>query len=113
MRKIFLILTMAALGAAPALHADVLSLPEADVAAAPVPTPLPQRGMTMNTVTQRFGEPAQRHAPAGGGGPKTPPITRWDYDGYSVFFENSTVIDVVVKDAPAPISHVDELGDGP
>ncbi|WP_211243031.1 hypothetical protein [Sinimarinibacterium sp. CAU 1509] len=113
MRKIFLLLTMAALGAAPALHADVLTLPEAESATPAAPSSLPQRGMTMNAVTRQFGEPLQRHAPAGGGGPKTPPITRWDYDGFSVFFENSTVIDIVVKDAPAPLSHVDELSDGP
>ncbi len=113
MRKIFLILTFVSLGTAPALHADVLSLPESDATVAPIPATRPERGMSMSAVARQFGEPVQRHAPAGGGGPKTPPITRWDYDGYSVFFENSTVIDIVVKDAPAPISHVDELSDGP
>jgi len=34
-------------------------------------------------------------------GPLHPPITRWDYDGYSVFFENSTVLHSVVTPAQA------------
>ena len=45
------------------------------------------------SVLERFGLADEEHKPIG-----QPPITRWDYDGYSVFFENSTVIDVVVKD---------------
>ena len=44
-----------------------------------------------------------------GGAPKHPPITRWDYAGYSVFFERTTVVDVVIKGDPPPLSHVDEL----
>src|SRR5690349_21409734 len=42
----------------------------------------PDRGMSMSTVENRFGEPASRHATVG-----QPPITRWDYPGFSVFFE--------------------------
>lgn len=93
------------LGLAANAHADVLNLPEAETA----PADLPQRGMSQAAVLKAHGEPTRRHAPAGGGSAQQPPITRWDYDGYSVFFEKDLVIDVVVKGAPAPLHHVDEL----
>jgi hypothetical protein len=51
----------------------------------------PGRGTTMHAVEQRFGQPAQRHATVG-----QPPITRWDYPGFSVFFEKDRVIHSVV-----------------
>ena len=60
----------------------------------------PVRGATMSAVEQKFGAPAQKHAAVGGCGGttpcKTPPITRWDYPGFSVFFENEHVIESVV-----------------
>lgn len=61
----------------------------------------PARGATMSAVEQKFGAPAQKHAAVGGcsgnANPcKTPPITRWDYSGFSVFFENEHVIESVV-----------------
>ncbi|NGY06851.1 hypothetical protein G7Y85_18920 [Solimonas terrae] len=88
--------------------ADELVMPPAGEMP-PHPVILPHRGEHEATVLKEFGEPRQRHAPVGGGSPKHPPITRWDYDGYSVFFERTTVVDVVVKGDPPPISHVDEL----
>jgi hypothetical protein len=51
----------------------------------------PARGMHMAEVEQRFGAPIARHAAVG-----RPPITRWDYPEYSVFFEGRTVIHTVV-----------------
>jgi hypothetical protein len=61
----------------------------------------PVRGASMSAVEQKFGAPAQKHAAVGGcsagASPcKTPPITRWDYPGFSVFFENEHVIESVV-----------------
>jgi hypothetical protein len=50
----------------------------------------PERGMSMGTVEKRFGAPASRHATVG-----QPPITRWDYAGFSVFFERDRVIHAV------------------
>ncbi len=47
----------------------------------------PARGLSMGAVEARFGAPQQRHAAVG-----QPPITRWDYPGFSVFFENQTVL---------------------
>jgi hypothetical protein len=54
----------------------------------------PARGSTMHAVEQRFGQPAQRHATVGGA-PSQPPITRWDYPNFSVFFERDRVIHAV------------------
>jgi len=60
----------------------------------------PVRGATMSAVEQKFGAPSQKHAAVGGCSSatpcKTPPITRWDYPGFSVFFENEHVIESVV-----------------
>jgi len=52
--------------------------------------PRPARGMTMTSVESRFGAPSNRHPTVG-----EPPITRWDYDGFAVFFERDRVIHAV------------------
>ena len=62
----------------------------------------PRRGITMAEVEKQFGAPVTRHAAVGGGNPHQPPITRWDYNGYSVFFENDHVIDSVVTGSAPP-----------
>ncbi len=54
------------------------------------PTEAPVRGMTMREVLRRFGAPRDR-LPAVG----KPPITRWRYPGFTVYFEYHTVIDSV------------------
>lgn len=56
----------------------------------------PKRGLTMDQVEKQFGAPANRHAAVGGSSQQQPPITRWDYSGFSVFFEHDRVIDSVV-----------------
>jgi hypothetical protein len=113
MHKVFRLIARAGVVAcaalAPVAHSEVLTVPEEPVARAD----LPSRGMNQTAVTRQFGEPLQRHAPVGGGSPQHPPITRWDYDGWSVFYENNVVIDVVVKGAPKPLHNVDELQAGP
>jgi hypothetical protein len=50
-----------------------------------------------------------KHKPVGGNSRRNPPITRWDYDGYSVFFERSHVVDTVIKGRPAEVFHKDQL----
>jgi hypothetical protein len=66
----------------------------------------PKRGSTMSEVEKRFGAPVSRHATVGGNSPHQPPITRWDYNGFSVVFERDRVIDTVVMggETPAPAS---------
>jgi hypothetical protein len=56
----------------------------------------PKRGTTMEQVEKQFGAPANRHPAVGGSSQQQPPITRWDYSGFSVFFERDRVIDSVV-----------------
>jgi hypothetical protein len=57
---------------------------------------VPKRGLTMNDVEKHFGAPVTRHPAVGGASAQQPPITRWDYSGFSVFFEHDRVIDSVV-----------------
>lgn len=51
---------------------------------------MPGRGSSMAQVQERFGAPKARHAAVG-----DPPITRWDYEGFSVYFEHQLVIHAV------------------
>ena len=53
-------------------------------------TPKPQRGASMKAVEGQFGAPTTRHPAVG-----KPPITRWDYPGFSVFFEHEHVVHAV------------------
>jgi len=50
----------------------------------------PARGVTMAAVEAKFGAPQTRYPAVG-----KPAITRWDYAGFSVFFEGERVIDAV------------------
>lgn len=61
----------------------------------------PKRGISMADVEKHFGAPITRHPAVGGGNPHQPPITRWDYNGFSVFFEHDHVIDAVTTGAAA------------
>ena len=57
---------------------------------------VPKRGLTMDEVEKQFGAPVARHPAVGGASPQQPPITRWDYNAFSVVFERDRVIDSVV-----------------
>jgi hypothetical protein len=62
----------------------------------------PKRGSTMGEVEKHFGAPVTRHPTVGGASPHQPPITRWDYSGFSVVFERDRVIDTVDTGGEAP-----------
>ena len=62
---------------------------------------LPKRGASVSQVEARFGAPQQKVAAVGGGSRRTPPITRWVYSGFSVYFENTHVVDAVLNKADA------------
>jgi hypothetical protein len=51
----------------------------------------PARGMTMDEVSGKFGAPATK-VPAVG----KPPISRWEYPGFVVYFEHEHVIHSVI-----------------
>jgi hypothetical protein len=56
---------------------------------------VPVNGMTTAEVRARYGEPVTVHAAVG-----DPPITRWDYSQWSVYFEYDLVLFTVIhKDA--------------
>lgn len=63
--------------------------------------PHPARGMSMSQVEARFGAPREKRAPVGGDKPQHPPITRWVYADFSVYFENNHVINTVLNRASA------------
>lgn len=52
----------------------------------------PSRGMTQASVESKYGNPASVKAPVG-----EPPITRWEYTDFVVFFEHDKVIHAVLK----------------
>jgi len=52
---------------------------------------LPGNGLTKAQVEQRYGTPNERRSPVG-----EPPITRWVYEDYSVYFEHDLVIESVL-----------------
>lgn len=58
--------------------------------------PRPDRGMSMAGVEARFGAPAEKIPPVGGGDPLHPPITRWVYPKFTVYFEHQRVLTSVV-----------------
>jgi hypothetical protein len=64
-----------------------IAVKESDVAT-------PARGMTMDQVASKFGAPVTK-VPAVG----KPPISRWEYPGFIVYFEATHVIHSVVANS--------------
>jgi hypothetical protein len=64
-----------------------IAVKESDVAT-------PARGMSMDQVTTKFGAPTSK-VPAVG----KPPISRWEYPGFVVYFEADHVIHSVVANS--------------
>lgn len=83
----------------------VLSVPAEE--AAPTPQSLPQRSMTKAQVRRQFGSPKHIHAAIG-----EPPITRWDYPEFRVYFEYDLVLHAVVPGEFPPIDHRNQLISG-
>ncbi|HID48143.1 MAG TPA: phosphodiesterase [Chromatiales bacterium] len=71
--------------------APVESVPAA-VPGSAVSVRMPGRGMTMEQVEAKFGSPREKHTEVG-----DPPIIRWDYPDFSVYFEYQYVIDAVAS----------------
>ncbi len=78
-----------ALGAS--ASADVLLLDGIEIDA-PSASSRPKAGTSMSRVESTYGAPSERHGAVG-----EPPITRWDYPGFSVYFEHETVIHAVAR----------------
>jgi hypothetical protein len=95
MRKTVLVAIGLALGLGSA-STFAQNLQMADPPSAQAPAPTPSRGMSMAQVEQRFGSPTERFAPVG-----QPPITRWVYPGFVVYFEHQHVVHAVASRAAA------------
>ena len=63
------------------------------------PGNLPSRGMSMAQVEAKYGAPSDRLDPRGGQKRQWPTINRWTYPAFTVYFERSKVIDVVMTKA--------------
>ena len=83
------IASIAALGVTLSVQADVLLIEEVRKAESMT---LPANGMSKDDVRARFGEPNEVHTPVG-----DPPISRWDYERWSAYFEYDLVLSSVLK----------------
>ena len=91
MRKTLCITLLAALAAAGVARADSLIIEGLDQAQASAGE-RPARGMSMDKVAAKWGAPATKDAAVG-----QPPITRWEYQDFVVFFEYDHVIHAVTR----------------
>jgi hypothetical protein len=93
--RLFYATTLALLSAGLTLPAaaDTLQMPgDSSVSGESRTMEMPTQGMHMDRVREKFGQPRETFPPIG-----DPPITRWLYDGYTVYFEYSHVIQSVVN----------------
>ncbi len=78
----------AALVCAPAAQAESVTLGNTVVRGVDAPV----RGLSMAQVERRYGAPLDKMPTVGGGAPRQPPINRWRYQGFTVYFERDRVI---------------------
>jgi len=103
MRRMLPLFTAISLSmAATPLQAETLEMPASTsttTQAAGYSVNLPGRGMNMTQVEEKFGPPLEKLPEVG-----DPPIIRWVYPNYTVYFEYQYVINSVlnVPSAPAP-----------
>jgi len=93
------VLTLILLLVAPLLQADVLLIEQVRQAERMT---VPENGQTQADVEARFGTPLGKRSPVG-----DPPISRWDYEHWNVYFEYDRVLftvlnkgEVIEKEAP-------------
>jgi hypothetical protein len=70
-------------------HAEIIVIPVGQQGHAE--TTMPSRGDSKNQVLDRFGLADEEHPTVG-----QPPITRWDYREFSVYFEGNRVMNSVL-----------------
>lgn len=88
----FAALTLALVGLAAAAHADTLDMSAAEAEAYFEEPGKPTRGMSQQRVEASYGAPEARVAAVG-----DPPISRWEYEDFVVYFEYDKVIHAVSK----------------
>lgn len=80
--------------AAGSAHAETIKIPLGQQASQQQ-VERPTLGMHQNMVEKTFGKPVSWQEPTG-----TPPISRWEYKHFVVYFESSYVIHSVLKHQP-------------
>jgi hypothetical protein len=88
------VLAIGVMGVAPICRADIVAS-DGGIAVRDAGVAAPSRGMTMAQVTSKFGDPLSKVAAVG-----NPPISRWEYSGFVVYFERDHVIHAVVSETP-------------
>jgi hypothetical protein len=91
--------TVLGLFCAAAANADTIAI-DGGIAVRESGVTTPARGTSMQQVEGKFGAPAAKLGAVG-----SPPISRWEYPGFIVFFEYEHVVHtVVVGAAAAPVA---------
>ena len=80
------------LGLSVNLSAETINLPSSEAEPTEYSIQLPGRGMSMETVQNRFGQALETYAAVG-----EPPITKWVYKDFTVYFESEFVIHAVAN----------------
>jgi hypothetical protein len=90
------VLATGVMGFAPICRADIVAS-DGGIAVRDAGVAAPARGMSMAQVASKFGDPLTKVAAVG-----TPPISRWEYSGFVVYFERDHVIHAVVSASAPP-----------
>jgi hypothetical protein len=85
------VLALGVMGVTPICRADIVAS-DGGIAVRDAGVAAPSRGMTMTQVAGKFGDPLTKVAAVG-----NPPISRWEYSGFVVYFERDHVIHAVVS----------------
>ena len=86
------LLAAIACGLAASIQAETLDMQGTDNASRFEHAGKPSQGMTQERVEAKFGQPKSRVAAVG-----EPPISRWEYQDFVVFFEYDRVIHAVTR----------------
>ena len=89
------LISLCLLLAAPLCQAEKILIPVGSQVNKQQSITLPEKGMDKAQVRARFGEALEKTAASG-----EPPISRWIYADFSVYFENDTVIHSVIIHRP-------------
>lgn len=92
MKTLKMLISCAILFLASGALASQVAIPVGQQGGANSAVPKPRSGLSMDQVSARYGDPIQRVAAVG-----EPPITRWIYSAYTVYFENNHVIHSVTS----------------
>ena len=90
-RVFYALLAVSALLTLPVVNADTLLIDGVNRSKVSAQE-RPKRGMSMNTVESTWGQPIARRSAIG-----EPPIARWEYSAFIVYFEYTHVIHAVAK----------------